>query len=90
MKDRICKIANWLGRKFIALIFMALLVLVSGIFAPDKIGSISIALTVLYGAFVGSHATTDIMTHDKTTTDVVKVTKTDVTVNKNDKPEDAD
>ena len=97
MKDTIYKIATWLGRKFLALIFMAILVLVSGIFAPDKIGSISIALTVLYGAFVGAHTTTDVMNRDKTTTTDIKVNKSDLTVKKEeksdkpaDKTEDAD
>ena len=77
VKFGLLKLANWMGRKMIALMIMIPAVLAAGIFAPDKVGSISIALVSLYGAFVGGHSATDIMTRDKTTT---AVTKTEVKV----------
>ena len=93
MKDRLYRLAMWFGRKFIAMMICLIVLLFAGKFTPDKLSTISTAIVALFVAFVGGHATTDIMNHDKndkTTTDV-KVTKTDVTVKKEeDKPEDAD
>lgn len=58
---RLLAVGNWLGRKFIALLFVSVLVLVSGFFAPDQCGTIGATLVGLYAAFVGAHATTDVM-----------------------------
>jgi len=61
MIDRLCKIANWLGRKFIALMLSLTFLLAGGIFKPDKLSQIAPAIVGLYLAFVGGHAASDIM-----------------------------
>lgn len=65
-KSLFLTVGNWLGRKFIALVLFGFLVLLSGIFAPDKCGTITLALVGLYTAFVGGHTTTDVMTRKTT------------------------
>jgi hypothetical protein len=92
MSDKLYNVAMWFGRKFLALFLCLIALVLSGIFAPEKLSSISLAIVGLYTAFVGGHSATDIMNHDKndkTTTDV-KLTKTDVIVKKEEKSVDAD
>lgn len=69
----------WLGRKFLALILSFIFILISGIFAPDKVGAISLAIATCYGVFVTGHAATDVFnTKNNPTvkTDVKVETKT--------------
>ena len=52
----------WFGRKFIAFVFTAMLVLVAGFFTSTNCGAITLALVGLYTAYATGHAATDIMT----------------------------
>ena len=72
--EKIVKIANWLGRKFIALMLSLTFLLITGIFKPEKLSQLAPAVVGLYLAFVGGHAATDMMaTKNATKTDVTTV-----------------
>lgn len=72
----------WFGRKFIALFLCVIFMLISGVFAPDKVNAITLGIVGLYTAFVGGHAATDVLNSKKT--DVTVKTKVE------EKTEDAD